>query len=137
MRKYIPTVLGIIQLFVAIGALPAGYSMIVEPDGSGLGMTLDILTNSPFSNFFIPGIFLFTVNGVFNLISAFLSFFKYKYSHLLGLGLGIALLIWVSVQVYSIGLTHILQPIYFAIGTIEIALSIWLYKTIKLQKTIG
>lgn len=49
------TILGIIQAFVAIGAIPAGYSMIVEPNGSGLGMTTEILAGSPFTNFFIPG----------------------------------------------------------------------------------
>lgn len=125
------TILGIIQAFVAIGAIPAGYSMIVEPDGSALGMTTDILAGSPFTNFFIPGLFLLIVNGLFNLINAILCFIKFKPAALIGLLLGMALIIWVMVQVYSIGLTHFLQPAYFIIGIVEIILSISIMRNLK------
>jgi len=133
MKRKLPIILGVIQLFVALGALPAGYSMMVQPDGSDLGMTVDLLAGSPFSDFFIPGIFLFTVNGLFNLISAILSFYRFKYTYLLGFLLGTAMVIWISVQVYSVGLNHILQPIYFVIGLVEMSLSIWLYRLVKLK----
>ncbi|MGE0089657.1 MAG: hypothetical protein AB7S50_09325 [Bacteroidales bacterium] len=133
MEKKLSITLGIILLLVSIGAIPAGYSMIVQPDGSDLGMTTDLLAGSVFSDFFIPGIFLFTVNGLFNLISSILSFYRFKYTYLLGFLLGTAMIIWISVQVYSVGLNHILQPIYFVIGLIEMSLSIWLYKLVKLK----
>jgi len=125
------TILGIIQAFVAIGAIPAGYSMIVEPDGSGLGMTTDILAESSFTDFFIPGLFLLIVNGLFNMINAILCFIKFKPAVLIGLLLGVSLIIWVFVQVYSIGLTHFLQPAYFIIGIIEIILSISIMRNLK------
>jgi hypothetical protein len=127
-------ILGFIQLFVAIGAIPAGYLFISEPDGSKMGMSLEALAGSPFKNFFIPGLFLFSVNGVFNLVCSALSFLKYKYASVFGIGLGFALLIWVSVQVYSIGLTHFLQPAYFVIGIVEIVLSIYIIKNEKIDK---
>lgn len=101
--------------------------MLAEPDGHGLGMTVDILSGSPFKDFFIPGLFLFSINGLLNLGSSILAFCKYRYASFLGLGLGIALIIWVSVQVYSVGLTHFLQPTYFIIGIIEIVLSSYIY----------
>lgn len=116
--------LGAIQLVVALGAIPAGYSMIVHPDGSGLKMTLDILAGSPFKDYFVPGLFLFVVNGLFNLISSVLCFFNFRYSYFFGLLLGSALIIWVVVQVFSVGLSHILQPVYFVIGILEIVLSL-------------
>ncbi len=128
-RKRENLILGIIQLFVALGALPAGYLFFIEPDGSKMGMTLSVLEGSPFRDFLIPGIFLFTVNGVFNLISSFLSFFGYRYSFAAGIILGLSLIVWVSVQVYSIGLTHFLQPAYFIIGIAEIIVSILLYRS--------
>ena len=37
MKKRGKLILGIIQLFVAIGALPAGYLLLAEPDGHGIG----------------------------------------------------------------------------------------------------
>lgn len=125
-RAYL--ILGIIQLLVAIGAIPAGYLLIANPDGSGLGMTPEILSGSPFKNFLIPGLFLFIVNGLFSLTSSILTFFKFRYAWFTGIFLGSALAIWVIVQVYSIGLTHFLQPAYFIIGASEIILSIYIFK---------
>ena len=115
--------LGIIQTIVGIGAIPAGLAMILDPYGTNLGMSTEILLKSPFQNFFIPGLFLFIVNGLFSVIGAILSFTGNKYAGLNGLGLGLFLIIWICVQIYFIGLTHFLQPLYFVIGIIEIILS--------------
>jgi hypothetical protein len=131
MKKRGNLILGIIQLFVAIGALPVGYLMLSQPDGSGVGMSTDILAGSSFKDFFIPGLFLFTINGICNLISSLLAFNKYKYTYLTGLALGSALIIWIIVQVYSVGLTHFLQPTYFIIGVSEIILSLIILKNEK------
>jgi hypothetical protein len=56
----------IVFLFItSLNALAAGYSFMVEPSGEGLGITTDYLKPSaPFTNYFIPGIILFSLNGV-------------------------------------------------------------------------
>jgi hypothetical protein len=137
MKKHIYIILGIIQLFVALGALPAGYSMIVEPNGSGLGMNPGFLEGSPFHDYFIPGLFLFTVNGLFNLAGATVSFFKGKYTGLIGIGLGASLIVWITVQVLSIQMYHFLQPVYFVIGAIEIVLGyLWIKANHRIDSTI-
>jgi len=128
MKRKIQIILGIIQAFVAIGAIPAGLSMIIQPDGSGLGMTLDLLAGSPFKDFFIPGLFLFSVNGILNLASALLSFFRFRYTGIFGAGLGIALIAWVGIQAYSIGLISFMQPLFFFIGTSELILALIIMK---------
>ena len=122
MVKRISIFLGIIQIIISIGAIPAGLSMIIEPNGSGVGMSTEVLLTSPFQDFFLPGIFLLIVNGLFNAAGAFLSFTQNKYAGIFGLMLGIILLLWISIQVYFIGLTHFLQPLFFVIGIIEIVL---------------
>ena len=38
-------ILGIIQVMVAVGALPVGYLFIIHPDGSALGMDIKMLAN--------------------------------------------------------------------------------------------
>jgi len=131
MKKCIHIILGIIQIFVATGALPAGYAMMADPSGEGLGMTTEMLTHSPFGSFLIPGIFLFTVNGLLQLIAGILTLKRRNYMWLPGIGLGIALLIWIIVQVLSIGLNSVLQPVYFGIGLIEIALSLLYRKVVN------
>ncbi len=125
--------LAVILSFVAIGALPAGYFMIAQPDGKALGMSLDFLKNSPFKSFLIPGIFLFIVNGLFNLIAAILCFAKNKYAAKIALALGVFMILWIIVQVYSIGLTSFMQPLFFGIGIIEIILSFLIIKNAKIN----
>lgn len=128
MKKHLYLILGLIQIFVAIGALPAGYAMITDPSGKSLGMTTDMLAGSHFHNFLVPGIFLFTVNGIFHLVAGILSIKKKKYTWLPGTALGIALIIWITVQVFSVNMSSFLQPLFFIIGIAEIALSLWIRK---------
>jgi hypothetical protein len=137
MKKHIYIIPGIIQLFVALGALPAGYSMIVEPNGSGLGMNPGFLEGSPFSDYFIPGLFLFAVNGIFNLAGAILSFFNWKYTGLIAIGLGAFLIVWITVQVLSIQMYHFFQPLFFAIGLIEMILGfMWIKANNRIDSKI-
>ncbi len=121
-------ILGILQSFVALGAIPAGLSMIITPDGSNIGMSISILNNSPFNDFFIPGIVLFSVNGLLNIIGAVFTFSRYRYYQPVGLLLGSFLTIWIFIQIYLIGLIHFLQPAYIAIGIMEIYFSLSLRK---------
>jgi len=126
MKKILSIILGIIQLFVAIGAIPAGLSMICTPDGSGLGMSVELLQKAPFHDFLIPGLFLFIFNGIFNLASALLAFFRSRYTGMLGLCLGLILIAWICIQTYLIGLISFMQPMFFFIGLLEVVLAILL-----------
>ncbi len=131
MKKILSIILGIIQLFVAIGAIPAGLSMICTPDGSGLGMSVELLQKAPFHDFLIPGLFLFIFNGIFNLASALLAFFRSRYTGMLGLCLGLILIVWICIQTYLIGLISFMQPMFFFIGLLEVVLAILLIKQNK------
>jgi hypothetical protein len=105
--------------------------MVIKPDGSGLGMSPEILQNTPFSNFLIPGLFLFVVNGLLNLLAAILSFIRNKFGSYLGLVLGIMLVLWIIIQVWLISLESFMQPLFFLIGLGEIVISILIIREIK------
>jgi len=50
----------VLLFFIAIRALAAGYSFIVEPSGKGVGISTDYLKpTAPFKNYLIPGIVFF------------------------------------------------------------------------------
>ncbi len=50
--------------FLGAGALFGGGMLIVSPSGKLLGMPLDLLKNSPFPDYLIPGIILFMLLGL-------------------------------------------------------------------------
>lgn len=103
-------------MIVAINALIAGYAFMTNSDGSDLGMTTDTLQYSPFSNYFFPGLILFVVNGLFNLVAFAALFFKLRNSHLFLLIQGILLFGWIVIQVILLRQFHALHFILGAIG---------------------
>lgn len=124
MLKRLEPILGVFESIVALGAIPAGLSLIADPTGTGLGLAPEILEGTPFQNYLIPGLFLLLVNGFGNVAGAFYSFKRKKLSAELGLILGILLLGWILIQVYLIGWTNFLQTIFFIVAIVEIVLSL-------------
>jgi len=51
-------------IFLGLGAIGGGGVLIVSPSGRLFGMPLSMLNKSPFADFLIPGIILFTVLGL-------------------------------------------------------------------------
>ena len=51
-------------VFLGIGAIGGGGVFIISPSGKLMGMPLSMLNKSPFDNFLIPGIILFSVLGI-------------------------------------------------------------------------
>ena len=104
-------------LIVAVNALMAGYSFIVQPDGRGLGVPLSMLRHSPFTDFFLPGLVLFIVNGVMNLVVAGVVLWgKRSRRYLLMVLQGILLTGWIVVQVHMLREFNFLHGIMGCIG---------------------
>jgi hypothetical protein len=115
---------GILQFFIAPGAIISGLFMILAPDGSLMKMPLTMLSGTPFRDFLVPGIILFTVNGLGNLLSGVLSFRRHKLAGFAGITFGLGLMIWIFVQVSLIGGGSWLQYLYFGLGMAELLLGI-------------
>lgn len=131
--KTMPWVVWLVVLMLVItgvGATPAGYSMLVDPSGAGLGMDTEWLSTNIFPNFLVPGIFLFGLIGIGSLLVALFlvwrpnwkwaqalnPFRKMHWSWTAAMGLGLALVVWITVQVLSVELFSVLQPTFFAFG---------------------
>jgi len=119
MSKALRLVTADFLLFIGAGAILCGMMFIVSPDGSRLSMTVDLLKDSPFKDFFIPGIILLAANGVLSIIAALLLFFNYRYAGVGVLLLGAVMLIWIGAQVYWIGWQSWLQMAFMGVGLIE------------------
>lgn len=107
---------------VAVGALVGGTSLVRTPDGSGLGMTLDMIARSPFSSYRIPGALLAGLGALH--AGAFVAvLWRWPSAWLLGAGAGAALVVWIGVQVTMVELFW-LQPAFFTVGVLELAASL-------------
>ena len=122
--KTLSDILGSIQVFIAIGAIPAGVLYLMDTSGARMGVSSELLKNSPLDSFLLPGLFLLLVNGLITAAASVLSFIKHKYAGMAGLMLGLILTAWIIVQVAWIGLTSFMQPMFFVIGVIEALLGI-------------
>lgn len=109
--------------FVGIGALFGGMAGILSPSGSGVGLSVNALKNGPFSDFFIPGLFLFVIIGIGNIIAAITTKYNYKYQAYISACHGGILSLWIIIQCYMLNAINILHVIYFIIGIILIVLA--------------
>jgi hypothetical protein len=123
-NRRLAIILGCLQIFIGLGGVPSGLILALNPSGSGMGFSLDLLQGTPFSSYLIPGLFLFTVNGVATLGGGVATFLKYRYSGEIAIALGALLMAWIVIQVGLIGLVHWMQPLYLGLGLIELILGI-------------
>ena len=105
--------------------MAGGFAAITNPRAP-LGVPAEALKNSPFHDYLIPGIILFTVIGLGNVLSAYVFRFKSKYQGYISSVFGWALVIWIIVQCIMLGAVNILHIIFFIIGLIQAALAMML-----------
>jgi hypothetical protein len=118
-------------LFNGIGAFYGGLHLLMHPDGSSLGLSTDWLKHSPFDSFFIPGLVLFLVNGVFSFFVLWQVVFNKPGSGLYVLAQGAVLSGWILIQIIM------LQTVYFlhyTLGAVGLALMLTGYFIWRTQK---
>ena len=109
-------------LFIGIGAVAGGLSMIIDPSGKALHMDgmLPYFQKLPFADvlfrdFLFSGFALLIVNGLTNLTAAVLLFRKKKIGVILGGIFGVTLMLWICIQFYMFPL-NFMSSIYFIFG---------------------
>jgi hypothetical protein len=127
--KRLANSLAVLQLFIALGAVGGGLGFVLEPNGAYLGMPLEMLDASPFSDFLVPGLVLLIVNGFGSIAGSIASFRLSRHAAEIALALGTFLVAWIVIQVYWIHAFHWLHALYLFLGMIEFALGWFLRKT--------
>ncbi len=120
-QKRVSRVLGALQIFVALGAIPVGMMFVLNPAGNTIGMDPSMLSTGPFSTFLIPGLVLLLVNGVGSLVGAVATFRGHRYAPELAMGLGLFLVVWIAIQFLIVGFSW-LQVLYAIVGLLELGL---------------
>ncbi len=92
----------VLLFFNGISAILGGGGLILDPTGISMQMPLELLEFSPFNNFLIPGIILFTVNGLLNFYVGILGIRKSKMFSPLTIACGFLLTSWLTIQIILI-----------------------------------
>src|ERR1700676_5277379 len=131
-------ILLILLTVLGSGAIFGGGVLIISPLGKLFGMPLSMLDNSPFNNFLIPGIILFTVLGILP-IGVTIALIKkptYKFAELFNfykdmywgwtycIYIAFALIIWIQVEMTFLHAVHWSHSLYMflAVAIIFVAL---------------
>jgi hypothetical protein len=117
---------GLLMLLVSLGAIVGGFMLIVEPAGTPLKLSVDMLKETPFTDYLIPGIILMAVIGILGLLSAYMAFQKQRYAGFGAIAMGAALVIWIAAEVFWFGWQSWLQPTFMAAGATEMILGVFL-----------
>jgi len=128
-------ILGIVQILIALGAIPASIMFLINPDGSLMGMTTTMISQSPFPDYLIPGLFLLIIHGIGNIIGAVFSFNLIDAAGKTGALFGLILVLWITIQMYWMGYISFLQPIMLGFGIIEAGIGIVIIR--RLRKVRG
>jgi hypothetical protein len=98
MRKFIEILSILFLLILAVGAFYGGFCFITDPSGNKIGIDSDLILNTPFYDYLIPGIILVIFNGFFPLwviISYFKKSFLFPWLMVIQ---GCELTVWLSVE---------------------------------------
>ncbi len=124
--------------FLSLGAFYGGIVLIISPDGSIFGMPLELLNNSPFKNYFIPGIILLVTFGIlpvyviygllkkpdnkfFNRLNLL---YDYHFAWTFAVYTGIAQIIWINIQTLMLNSLGIIHTIYAGFGILIVCIAL-------------
>ncbi len=133
-RKSLNLIGLIVLIITGLNALAAGFSMIVNPSGNDLGMSVNtVLQHSPFTSFLIPGLILFATIGVLSMITALSYFMKWKNHEFLIMLQGAILFGWIFFQVIFLQQFNWMHATF---GIVGIFLIWWGYSLYKVNRKV-
>ena len=103
-------------LFTGFTAASGGAALAVRPDGSLMQAPPSMLAHSPFSTFLIPGLLLFFIVGISNLVAGLLVLRRSPLAPYAAWFGGAALLVWIAAEMILLRTVHWLQIGYLWIA---------------------
>ncbi|MEV9639591.1 hypothetical protein ABZ756_02690 [Mammaliicoccus sciuri] len=134
MRKTSTTVLGIYDVFLAMGAIWLGVQMVTSSNGTFFADPYpdSWVSNLPFNSWIMPGILAIVLFGFGNLIAAVLSFKKeQKSSWYASAVMGTIFLFGLAFQYIAVGEMYMVTGPFLIIGMVQLCLSgyvFWSYR---------
>jgi hypothetical protein len=134
LRKTIYTTLIILNLFLALTAIPGGFCLI-----TGIAAPpIDELKGSLFSDYTLPGLALMIFVGGSALLTAIMLIRKYRYAIFYSAIVGLIIMVFEFIEILTIGSPTdaglVMQIIYFMLGAAMVKWALFvLYIDLKKQ----
>lgn len=118
-------------LFNGIAACFGGYALVHDPSGAVMQLSPDLLHNTPFATYLVPGIILLVVIGVGDIVVATLAAMNANHYPKLIAASGCILVGWIATQILMIRMLFFLHYVIGGIGITLIALGAiqWMIRT--------
>ena len=100
--------------FIGIMATIGGLQMISDPSGSSSSLSLQLLQQSPFKNYLLPGIILFLLNGLCSFFVAYRIIAGKDHNPYWIIAQGFALGMWIFTQIFYTEVFRIEHLFYIA-----------------------
>ena len=132
LRKTLYTTLIILNIFLALTAIPGGFCLL-----TGIAVPpLDELKGSVFTDYTLPGLALMIIVGGSALVASVMLIRKYKYALFYSAIVGLVIMTFEFIEVLAIGSPTgaglVMQIIYFVIGVLLVKWSLFvLYLDMK------
>lgn len=123
-NKFIRFTLGTLLAFLALNAFGGGFYGM----SGAAGVPLELLDGSPFTSYFIPGLFLFVVVGGSALFASIAVFANSRFAPMASFANVLIVFSWLTVQVIIIGYLSWLQPATASISFVILILTWFLQK---------
>jgi len=125
LRKTLYTTLIILNIFLALTAVPGGFCLL-----TGIAAPpLDELKGSVFTDYTIPGLALMIIVGGSALLASILLIRKYKYAVFYSAIVGLIIMVFEFIEVLAIGSPTgaglVMQIIYFVLGVVIVKWSLF------------
>jgi len=124
----------VLMLLTALTAVPVGLSLMLDPTGAGIQLPTEWIESSFFGSYFVPGLYLFAMNGIGMIVAAGLIAVRHwSASWLTGI-LGAGLVIWILVQLVIMPEVMWLQWLFLTVGiALGVIALFWLRRTDQLR----
>ncbi|MGK7368592.1 MAG: hypothetical protein ACNS64_00150 [Candidatus Halalkalibacterium sp. M3_1C_030] len=108
----------ILILFQGLSGIWGGTMLVLDPSGSLLQLPLQLLSDSPFQDYLIPGLILLILLGILPLVIVYALWKKVSWSVSGAFLIGIMLVVWIGVQILIVGYQDNppLQALYGSVG---------------------